>query len=39
MKKFIIGTIITVFVLILTISIQQGLLFAKPLPYDDEQRG
>jgi len=39
MKKFIIGTIITVLVLILIISVQQGLLFAKPLPYDDEQKG
>ena len=39
MKKFIIGTIITVFVLIVAISVQQGLLFAKPLPYDDEQKG
>lgn len=39
MKKFIIGTMITVFALIVTISIQQGLLFAKPLPYDDEQNG
>ena len=38
-EKFIIGTIITVLVLILTISVQQGLLFAKPLPYDDEQKG
>lgn len=39
MKKFIIGTIVTVFVLIVAISVQQGLLFAKPLPYDDEQKG
>ena len=38
-EKFIIGTIITVFVLIVSISVQQGLLFAKPLPYDDEQKG
>ncbi|MBG9693868.1 MULTISPECIES: TRAP transporter substrate-binding protein [Lysinibacillus] len=39
MKKFIIGTIVTVLILVITISVQQGLLFAKPLPYDDEQKG
>ncbi|MFY0519669.1 TRAP transporter substrate-binding protein [Lysinibacillus sp. UGB7] len=39
MKKFIIGTITTALLLTIAISIQQGLLFAKPLPYDDEQKG
>ncbi|WP_107950226.1 TRAP transporter substrate-binding protein [Lysinibacillus parviboronicapiens] len=39
MKKFIIGTIATAILLTISISIQQGLLFAKPLPYDDEQKG
>ncbi|MFJ7731616.1 TRAP transporter substrate-binding protein [Lysinibacillus sp. NPDC097231] len=39
MKKFIIGTIATVLLLTISIGIQQGLLFAKPFPYDDEQKG
>jgi len=39
MKKFIIGTIVTVLLLTIAIGVQQGLLFAKPLPYDDEQKG
>ncbi|MGE7090829.1 TRAP transporter substrate-binding protein [Lysinibacillus sp. NPDC048646] len=39
MKKFILGTIATALLLTISISIQQGLLFAKPLPYDDEQKG
>lgn len=39
MKKFILGTIITVLLLIIVISVRQGLLLAKPLPYDDEQTG
>lgn len=39
MKKFIIGTIISVLLLTIAIGIQQDLLFAKPLPYDDEQKG
>ncbi|MGE7692867.1 TRAP transporter substrate-binding protein [Lysinibacillus sp. NPDC094177] len=39
MKKFIIGTITTVLLLTIAIGVQQGLLFAKPLPYDDEQKG
>lgn len=38
-KKFIIGTIATAILLTISIGIQQGLLFAKPLPYDDEQKG
>ncbi len=39
MKKFIIGTIATVLILTIVFSIQQGLLFSKTLPYDDEQKG
>ncbi|MFJ7949925.1 TRAP transporter substrate-binding protein [Lysinibacillus sp. NPDC096418] len=39
MKKFIIGSILSVLLLTIGIGIQQGLLFAKPLPYDDEQKG
>lgn len=39
MKNFIIGSILTVLLLTIGISVQQGLLFAKPLPYDDEQKG
>lgn len=39
MKKFIIGTITTVLLLTIAIGVQQGLLFANPLPYDDEQKG
>lgn len=39
MKKFIIGTIATVLLLTIAFGVQQGLLFAKPLPYDDEQKG
>ncbi|KOY80921.1 TRAP transporter substrate-binding protein [Lysinibacillus macroides] len=39
MKKFIVGTIFTVLLLMIVISVQQGLLLAKPLPYDDEQKG
>ncbi|MFJ7735374.1 TRAP transporter substrate-binding protein [Lysinibacillus sp. NPDC097287] len=39
MKKFIIGSILSVLLLTVAISIQQDLLFAKPLPYDDEQKG
>lgn len=38
-KKFIIGTITTVLLLTIAIGVQQGLLFATPLPYDDEQKG
>ena len=39
MKKFIIGTIATVLLLTIAFGVQQGLLFTKPLPYDDEQKG
>ncbi|MGE7841093.1 TRAP transporter substrate-binding protein [Lysinibacillus sp. NPDC093712] len=39
MKKFIIGTIATVLILTIVFSIQQGILFSKTLPYDDEQNG
>lgn len=39
MKKFMIGSIVSVLLLTMAISVQQGLLFAKPLPYDDEQKG
>jgi C4-dicarboxylate-binding protein DctP len=39
MKKFIIGTIATVLILTIVFSIQQGILFSKTLPYDDEQKG
>ena len=39
MKKFIIGSFLSVLLLTIAISIQQGLLFTKPLPYDDEQKG
>ncbi|KOS68016.1 C4-dicarboxylate ABC transporter [Lysinibacillus contaminans] len=39
MKKIIILSILSVLLLTIAINIQQGLLFAKPLPYDDEQKG
>lgn len=39
MKKFIIGSLVSVLLLTIAISFQQGLLFATPLPYDDEQKG
>lgn len=39
MKNFIFGTIATVLVLTIVFSIQQGFLFSKTLPYDDEQKG
>ena len=39
MKKFIIGSLLSIFLLTIAISVQQGLLVAKPLPYDDEQNG
>ena len=39
MKKFIISSLISILLLTITISIQQGLLVAQPLPFDDEQKG
>lgn len=39
MKKFIIGSTLSVLLLTIAISMQQGLLFSKSLPYDDEQKG
>lgn len=39
MKKFIIGSLLSILLLTIAISFQQGLLVAQPLPYDDEQNG